>query len=174
MPLFSTDHDFPARKVFTWVLPILFIIVVVVAIFYPKKSSPLEIIGYQKSECISEAFFDENNTKQSFDTTTYTRRTPVDAAQVKRAVVVAKIKNSNQNPRDSRETVFHMFNTGQVTLFQHLSASACLTEEDENDELYTADFKVVHSYCTQECIDEEYQIRAKIDKQTGEISIEPK
>lgn len=175
MPLFSTDFDVPARPIFKWVLPILFILVIVVAIFYPKKSSPLEIIGYEKSECITEIFFDENNTKQSFDRTNYSRSVAAtDATQLKNSVSPAKIKDPSRNPRNSRETILHLFYTGQVKLFQHLSATACLTEEKDSNKTYTAVFKVTHSYCTQECTEETYEIRTILNKDSGEITIEPK
>lgn len=59
-----------------------------------------------------------------------------------------------------------------VQTYAHLDATLCLVKEEESAASYAALFDGVHRYCTNRCDEEEYRFVVKLDKGSGEISVE--
>jgi hypothetical protein len=70
------------------------------------------------------------------------------------------------------EIVEALLRTQIIGLYAHLYGSACLVAEETVDGLYIATYEGQHSYCTNECIDEDFGFSVRVNTVTGEILLQ--
>lgn len=70
-----------------------------------------------------------------------------------------------------RDVAFLLMHTEHIRTYMHLEAKIKLTEEEDTESLYSAKYDAIHSYCTNDCYDDEYTFSVMIDKKTGVVSV---
>ncbi|MBT4856963.1 hypothetical protein HON52_02125 [Candidatus Uhrbacteria bacterium] len=70
------------------------------------------------------------------------------------------------------EIVDALLRTQIIGLYAHLDGSACLVAEETVDGLYIATYEGVHSYCTNECVDDEFSFAVRVNTVSGEITLQ--
>lgn len=84
---------------------------------------------------------------------------------------VGSVKPALLEKLSYRDVAFLLMHTAHIRTYMHLEASIKLVEEDDTESLYSAKYDAIHSYCTNECNDDEYSFNVTIDKKTGVVSV---
>ncbi len=74
---------------------------------------------------------------------------------------------------EPREIVEALLRTQVIELYAHLYGSACLVAEETVGDVYTVTYEGNHSYCTNECVDDDFAFSVSVDTSTGEIRLMP-
>ncbi len=85
---------------------------------------------------------------------------------------IGKFFDPNFSSIAPRRLIRFLLDTHLIQTFHDLSADVCLLKEEDTAEWYRTFFLGIHSYCTNECIEELYRFQVTINKQTGEINLE--
>ncbi len=75
---------------------------------------------------------------------------------------------------EPRQIVSFLLAAELIQSYWHLESNLCLTEESTEGDLYTATIDGVHSYCTNECIDQPFRFSVNINITSGEMTLDPK
>lgn len=84
---------------------------------------------------------------------------------------VGSIKPALLEKLSYRDVAFLLMHTEHIRTYMHLEAKIKLIEEEDTESLYSAKYDAIHSYCTNDCYDDEYKFSVTIDKKTGVVSV---
>lgn len=86
--------------------------------------------------------------------------------------VIGQVTETDLKDEEWRTVLEFLLKSHVIKTYVHLEAEVCLAEEVNSDTEYSAYFSAVHRYCTSDCYEEPYAFTVKVNKQTGNISIQ--
>ncbi len=89
-------------------------------------------------------------------------------------VAIGSLKNTKLSEEELRQLVLFMIDTLVIRTYAHLDADVCLDQETDSAEEYRVHFSVVHRFCTNTCDSAVYDFSVIINKQSGNIFVQPK
>lgn len=86
--------------------------------------------------------------------------------------VIGQLTETDLKDDEWRTVLEFLLKSHVIKTYAHLEAEVCLAEEVNSDTEYSAYFSAVHRYCTSDCYEVPYAFTVKVNKQTGNISIQ--
>ena len=121
--------------------------------------------------CIEKFYIYEDETLENSNY--YSGLIEVDATNITEEQIIGTYKDLDFEIQSEREAVVNLLNFKYVSTFWHLESELCMVEENTSQKSYKTRFDVVHEYCTNECLTDEYSFSLSIDKKDGTIIIKP-